>query len=437
MSTNDILEQVLGVGQAEILGKGLGHALCCVNAWDKTKEYGSSKACSHCRVRKLALTALHIERKQKARIPLQISLDGQIREVSFLLCAAPFKYQNERLGILIIEDITHLKSLFPHNKDDGFWGIVGRDDKMLNLFDTIRRVARTDAPVLIQGESGTGKELVALAIHKASRRSAKHFVPVNCGALPEGLLESELFGHVKGAFTGATYDKKGRFELADGGTLFLDEVAELNLDMQVKFLRVLQDGYFERVGAEKRRHVDIRVVSATNKNLEKEISEGKFRKDLYYRLCVMPVDIPPLRERRGDIKPLAEHFLTLLREESYRPDIKFSPKTLSLLKAYDWPGNIRELQNIIQFALVKCRGHTIEPEHLSPTIYANENYGFVRHRRPSKLREEHVIEALQKAGGNKRRAAEFLGISRSTLYRFFEKQEDELKILIEHSIRQI
>jgi len=331
------------------------------------------------------------------------------------------------LGILIIEEITHLKSLSPHKTDDGFWGIVGRDDKMLNLFDTIRRFGGTDAPVLIQGESGTGKELVALAIHKVSRRSPKHFVPVNCGALPEGLLESELFGHVKGAFTGATYDKKGRFELADGGTLFLDEVAELNLDMQVKFLRVLQDGYFERVGAEQRRHVDIRVVSATNTNLEKEISEGKFRKDLYYRLCVMPVDIPPLRERRGDIKPLAEHFLTMFREESYRPDIKFSPKTLSLLKAYDWPGNIRELQNIIQFALLKCRGHTIEPKDLPPTIYANENYGFVRHRRPSKLREERVIETLQKTGGNKRRAAEFLGISRSTLYRFFEKQEENSK----------
>jgi transcriptional regulator with PAS, ATPase and Fis domain len=208
---------------------------------------------------------------------------------------------------------------------------------------------------------------------------------------------------------------------------FLDEVAELNLDMQVKFLRVLQDGYFERVGAEQRRHVDIRVVSATNTNLAKAISEGKFRKDLYYRLCVMPVDIPPLRERRGDIETLAEHFLTMFREESYRSDLKFSPKTLPLLKAYDWPGNIRELQNIIQFALVKCRGHTIEPEHLPPAIYAKENYGFVRHRRPSKLREELVIEALQKAGGNRRRAAEFLGISRSTLYRFFEKQEENSK----------
>jgi transcriptional regulator with PAS, ATPase and Fis domain len=263
---------------------------------------------------------------------------------------------------------------------------------------------------------------VALAIHKESRRAHSRFVTVNCGALPEGLLESELFGHVKGAFTGALYDKKGRFELADGGTIFLDEVAELSPDMQVKFLRVLQDGGFERVGTTHTRQVDVRVISATNINLEQAVADGQFRKDLFYRLCVMPVTVPPLRERRDDIELLTKHFLKEFGQESYRSNVKLSQPTLSIFQKYDWPGNCRELQNVIQYALVKCQGDTIEPEHLPATLYSNGQNGFVRHRQVSKIDEQAVLSALQKAGGNKRQAAELLGVSRSTLYRFFDRQ---------------
>ena len=254
-------------------------------------------------------------------------------------------------------------------------------------------------------------------------------MPVNCGALPEALLESELFGHVKGAFTGAIRDKKGRFELADGGTIFLDEIGDISPTMQVKLLRVLQEGRFERVGSEKTLHVNVRLISATNKDLAEEISEGRFREDLFYRLSVVPVNLPPLRERITDIPLIVEHFLVRMRKELGRPDIKVTPDAMDVIMSYEWPGNIRELQNWIQFALIKCRGSEILPAHLPP---AQNAVHFERlslsgagirgaRRRRKKLDADTVKQMLLATGGNKLEAARKLGVSRATLYRFLDQ----------------
>jgi PAS domain S-box-containing protein len=308
---------------------------------------------------------------------------------------------------------------------DQFSGIIGRDKKMLEVFDLISDLSGSNLPVLIQGESGTGKELVAAAIHKESLRRDRLFVPVNCGALPDSLIESELFGHVKGAFTGAVRDKKGRFELADGGTIFLDEIGEISQAMQVKLLRVLQEGTFERVGGEKTLKVDVRVISATNKDLSQEVAVGRFRQDLFYRLCVANIELPPLRERRNDIPLLIEHFLA--RETKKGRDIaSLSAEAIAAMLDHSWPGNIRELENALQFALIRCKGKAIGTKHLPPTLSARVAPKTISRKRSRKrkLQGSQIEEALAQTGGNKARAAKLLGVSRATLYRFLATQED-------------
>ncbi len=305
-----------------------------------------------------------------------------------------------------------------------FAGIIGKDAAMQEIFRTIKDLGKSNVSVLLQGESGTGKELVAAAIHNKGDRADKLFVPVNCGALPENLLESELFGHVKGAFTGAIRDKKGRFELADGGTIFLDEIGDITPSMQVKLLRILQDGIFQRVGDEKNCKVDVRVISATHKNLKKEIAEGRFREDLYYRLCVVPVNLPPLRERRSDIPLLARHFLNKAIQEEGRGQVLFSPDTMDQLVSYNWPGNVRELQNVVRYLLVQCQEDFIKPAHLPPALQevAKRKVRVLPSvKRKSKLTPESVREAIDAAGGNRAKAARNLGVGRATLYRFLAK----------------
>ncbi len=330
--------------------------------------------------------------------------------------------QGAFVGVLAsFRDLTEIISLqLRLGELAGFSGIVGRDRRMLDVYEQIRNLAAADYPVHITGETGTGKELVAAAIHNESARAGGPFVPVNCGALPEGLLESELFGHVKGAFSGAIRDKKGRFELAAGGTLFLDEVSEIPRHMQVKLLRVLQEGRFERVGAEKTICVDVRIISATNKDLKREMERHNFREDLYYRLSVVPIRIPPLRERRNDIPLLAVHFLKLAAEHG-RKATPLSEEALSLMMDYGWPGNVRELQNAIYFALVKSRGPNIEAEHLPLEIRQTACTAF-KPGPQSRLTPETVASAIENAGGNRSKAAKLLGVGRATLYRFLEKQ---------------
>ncbi len=360
-----------------------------------------------------------------------IAKNGEPRRVSMTVREYADPEGRQQGVVACFRDVTREVSLARRlGEVEHFSGIIGKDPKILALFELIPDLAQSAVPILIQGESGTGKELIAAALHNEGPRASRRFVPVNCGALPEGLLESELFGHVKGAFTGAVRDKKGRFELADGGTIFLDEIGDISPAMQTKLLRVLQEGCFERVGGETTIRVDVRVISATNKDLAREMASGRFREDLFYRLSVVPITIPPLRERRADIPVLARHFLERAARETGREGMRFSDEAMDFLLTYSWPGNVRELQNWIQFALIKCKGAVIKPEHLPPVALrravetqsapagqAMLAAGMGREG-PRRLDEAAVREALQSCSGNRVRAARALGVSRATLYRF-------------------
>ena len=418
LTVNNVLEQTFGISGAEVMDQRGGEALRCVNAFKNPKGCGFAEECITCKVRNTALEALAGNQIHRKKAKIQLSVDGKTSDLQLLVSAAPFDHEGKRLAVIILENMTELNTLRRRLKtDQSFAGIIGRDVKMQELFDTIREVAEVDVPVLIQGESGTGKELVAAAIHNEGLRANKSFVPVNCGALPEGLLASELFGHVKGSFTGALRDKKGRFELAHGGTLFLDEVVDFPKDMQAKLLRVLQEGTFERVGDEKTKSVDVRIISAANRDLKKEVEKGNFREDLYYRIKVVPIDLPPLRDRKNDIPLLVDHFLKRIVKNSGKDSIDISHESMVLMMNYHWPGNIRELENAIQFAIVKCRGSEILPRDLP--IELKDLTGMSHSRGPSKkLDIDSVKSALKQTGGNKAKAARLLGVGRATLYRF-------------------
>ena len=302
----------------------------------------------------------------------------------------------------------------------GFENIIGTSPAMQEVFQTIRQVAPTRATVLIQGESGTGKELVARAIHQCSPRAQGPFVPVHCAALAPTLLESELFGHEKGAFTGAVERRRGRFELADGGTLFLDEVGEIDPALQVKILRVLEERKFERVGGNETVEVDVRLVAATNRDLKKRVEEGAFREDLFYRLYVINVTLPPLRERDGDIVLLAQHYLKALAAENGKVVKGITPEALEALTTYAWPGNVRELRNVIERMVVLCHGDRLGVRDLPPALRASGGNTGGGPRSGTALRdaERQLIEdALRRHKGHRTRAARELGISRRTLHR--------------------
>ena len=296
--------------------------------------------------------------------------------------------------------------------------MIGTSADMRRLLELIKKVAPSRASVLITGESGVGKELVADALHSLSGRREKSFVKVHCAALSETLLESELFGHEKGAFTGADSMKKGRFELAHGGTIFLDEIGEINQTTQIKLLRVLQERTFERVGGEETIEVDVRVVAATNRNIEEEVKAGRFREDLYYRLNVVRLQVPPLRERKDDIPLLMDSFLKRFSEENSKSILGFENRARQALYRYDWPGNIRELQNCIESAVVMCSGKEISIEDLPPTISRFSGEGSISIPMGLSLDEAEKIiikENLAFNNGNKTKTAEILGIERKTL----------------------
>jgi transcriptional regulator with PAS, ATPase and Fis domain len=303
--------------------------------------------------------------------------------------------------------------------------MVGTSESMREVYHLLARVAPTEATVLLLGESGTGKELAARALHRRSLRADKPFVPINCASLPDTLLESELFGHEKGAFTGALVRKPGKFEVAHTGTVFLDEIGELSLPLQAKLLRAIQEREIERVGGTQPIHVDLRFVAATNRDLEKAISEGMFRKDLYYRLNVIPLTLPPLRERREDILLLAKHFLSILKPR--RRIAGFSPEAQACLLRYNWPGNVRELANAIERAIVLGDGELIRAEDLPETLLETAPAtdgpvsGTPYHESLNREKERLILDAVERAEGNVTRAAETLGLHPNYLHRLISK----------------
>ena len=325
----------------------------------------------------------------------------------------------------VIEENTQLRKEL--DKKSGLGNVVGQDPRMLKVFDMVDSVADTKATVLVTGESGTGKSMIARAIHRKSNRAAKPFVEVACGALPENLLESELFGHVAGAFTGATTDKTGKFMQADGGTIFLDEIGTASPAMQVKLLRVLQELEFEQVGGSKTFKVDVRVILATNEDLADAVAEGRFRQDLYYRVNVINVELPALRQRHSDVPLLAKRFLDDLREDTNRPITGFSDAALAALESYNWPGNIRELQNVVERAVLLGKNEVIDACDLPRDVTGGPSLSMPR--TGSKTLKEAleeperqiILDVLESNDWNRNATADSLGVNRTTLYKKMKK----------------
>ena len=367
--------------------------------------------------------------KEKPIDHADMSAETLKKEVSKLLFEHLRQAKEAHARILRITDekrqltIENLRLRREIEREYSFAGLVGQSKQMQELFGIIRSIAETDVSVLIQGETGTGKDLIARAIHYNSQRRNRRFIPVNCGALSPTLLESELFGHEKGAFTGAIGQKKGYFESADGGTLFLDEIGEIPPSTQVKLLRVLQDGELQRVGGTTTIKVNVRIIAATNRNLEELVQKGSFRQDLYYRLKVFPVTVPPLRERMDDVPALVSHFIEKWSQTAKKSIKEISSQAMAHLLSYRWPGNVRELENTLQRMMVICKGETLDVQDLPPEIRATESE---TQEKPQNLKSiardsgkiverTAIVEALSSSGGNITRAAKALGVSRATL----------------------
>ena len=305
--------------------------------------------------------------------------------------------------------------------------VIGKSQGMQQVFDLAVRVAATDSSVLIMGESGTGKEVLARLIHFSSHRAGGPLVTVNCSAIPENLLESELFGHKKGAFTGALYMKRGSFELANGGTLFLDEIGDMKLEMQAKILRALEERKIKKVGSEEEAAIDVRVIAATNKDLGEEVKAGRFREDLFYRLDVVQIAVPPLREHKEDVAVFARHFLKLFATEMKKPVADFSQEALSLMMRYDWPGNVRELKNAVERAVIFARpGEPIRTSHFPPQLRTEmgepKPFAVQGFKSLQALELDYIKEVLDACGGNKAKASAVLGISPSTIWRKLQQE---------------
>ncbi len=442
---NESLERLTGFSREELLGKP-----CTVFNCDACKISRREGRDHWCR--------LFDEKKQNRKHCRIVRKDGTY--VNVVKNATLLMENGEVLAG--VETLTDLSELLEKDRkieelsrllDTGFQGMIGNSPAMLHLYTILEKAARSDAPVIIFGESGTGKELAAHAIHALGLRAERPFIQFNCAALNESLLESELFGHVKGAFTGAIRHREGRFEAADGGDIFLDEIGDVPLATQVKLLRVLESGRIERVGENRSIEVDVRIITATNRDLERLVAEGRFRKDFFYRINVIPIHVPPLRRRAEDIPLLAEHFLEDIRARTGKPVHGLTPEALRLMSAHHWPGNVRELKSALEYACVLTDTGPIAPEHLPPSLAAASGAcpppaqaspgpedGISRpgtqngaeNFRPElpKSPKQALIDALLATGGNQTRAAALLGVSRGTVVNRMRKYGIDLKKVV-------
>lgn len=418
---NKALEELTGYKRRELLGKPCTILNCDVcrcakeqacNHWCKLFELkeGNRKQC-----RLVKKDGSYVEVQKNATV----LRDGgkPIAAVEIVTDLSAIAERDQR-----INDLTRLFK-------SGFHGLVGETPDMRRLFNIIQRAALSDAPVIIHGESGTGKELAANAIHTLGARADKPFVQLNCAALNESLLESELFGHVRGAFTGAVRHRIGRFEAAHGGDIFLDEIGDVPMSIQVKLLRVLENKQLERVGDHAPINVDVRIITATNANLEELVAQGKFRRDFFYRINVIPIHIPPLRHRPEDIPLLADHFLELLGKKA-----SLTPEAMRALINYDWPGNVRELKSAMEYACVLTDDGPITPDHLPPSITGAGNSACPEPQphTPMDLQspKQALVEALRRTGGNQSQAARLLGVSRGTISNRMKKYGIDLQKVI-------
>jgi two-component system response regulator HydG len=419
ISVNRAFETIIGYTRDEIVGRSCTTLNC--NTCELAREKDS---CNWCRLFRTG------DLKQKRCVIMR--KDGTY---VYVLKNASVLHDAQGNVMGAVETMTDITELIEKDtqieafrrelrSEDGFHGILGSSALLQKVFDLITNAAQSDAPVIIFGESGTGKELVARAIHETGIRKQKPYVKVNCASLTESLLESELFGHVKGAFTGAYRSREGRFEAAQGGCIFLDEIGDLPLATQVKLLRVLEEKVIERVGDNRPIRIDVRIITATNRNLKKLVQQGAFREDLFYRINVIPIFVPPLRERVGDIPLLAESFFRRNQLKSQKKIRGISNAAMEQLLAYPWPGNVRELKSAFEYAFVTCQEKMIQPNHFPPAVHQAQPLAVNNRPGPlnrKEIQKKELIEALQSAGGNQSRAADILGISRVTVWNRMKK----------------
>ncbi|MDZ7761483.1 MAG: sigma 54-interacting transcriptional regulator [Desulfovermiculus sp.] len=429
VSVNQGMEYLTGYSRPEVLGNSCLIFNCdiCTKVRKEEKDYW----CSLFRIKTLRMRHCKIQHKDGHFIPV-------VKNASVLT-----GQDGSMIGA--VETLTDLsevvkkeQQLEAYRKEldtaGSSYGLLGNSPAMQRIFGLIPNAAKSDAPVIVTGQSGTGKELVAQAIHASSDRKDKPLIRVNCAALPESLLESELFGHVKGSFTGAVANREGRFQAAQGGYIFLDEIGDIPPSTQVKLLRVLEERVIERVGDHRPVPVDVRVITATNKNLQELVQVGIFREDLYYRVNVIPIHLPALKDRLEDLPLLVETFFHRLQVKTGKKIQGISPEAMNILYAYPWPGNIRELKSVFEYAFVVCDQPTIQPEHLLPSVLETENQSpspsSVQPMTRTEKRKQELIQALKRTGGNKSEAAKLLGVSRTTIWNRMRR----FKIACSHTI---